>query len=567
MKRFIVIIIALAILAGIAPLAVFADGGKPVEASFNITYDPSMVITTTRLTGREVSKMLKHAVTSIKGTGYYGDDQGWYVYANLYDDISEYTTLGYFEDDIFRNLFNSDEYLTSDKEYYYEINVENTGGYIWDVDNLPTVTVNGSPADVRWRNRDETGDIDVYVKAPLNETGHAVADVKVKPDHAIVQRGTQKQFSLETLGTSSAAEWTVIGAESASTRVSSGGLLTVAANETASFILVKASSAYSPAWAQSQVTLIDELVRIEDVTLDVSDAVVPRGGALDIKATVTGTDVLDLEWSLDGDGMDSGTELTFSGTSARLYVSSNEDEKVLTVTARSVADPTKFAVARITVGPGVPIPSSINVEYNAAQVALTTATTGREATQALRDSLISVHGTGSYLPGETWYVYCNAYAGDGTYTCVGFFDEYDDFVTLNDSDEPLSADVQYYLWFNIEDCSGCEWDVDNLPTVTINGAEADIIRWRTQDRNGDIDVFIKVSVGPPSFVKGDLDKDGEITVADALAALRIAAKLAPETAASVEIGDTDGDGHVTVSDALAILRVAAKLASPGSLQK
>ena len=62
-----------------------------------------------------------------------------------------------------------------------------------------------------------------------------------------------------------------------------------------------------------------------------------------------------------------------------------------------------------------------------------------------------------------------------------------------------------------------------------------------------------------TFLKGDLDFDGEITVADALKALRIAAKLADETAESIMIGDADGDGAVTVSDALKILRVAAKL--------
>ena len=61
------------------------------------------------------------------------------------------------------------------------------------------------------------------------------------------------------------------------------------------------------------------------------------------------------------------------------------------------------------------------------------------------------------------------------------------------------------------------------------------------------------------LMKGDFDFDGEITVADALAALRIAAKLAAETPESILIGDVDGDGHVTVADALAILRVAAKL--------
>ncbi len=59
--------------------------------------------------------------------------------------------------------------------------------------------------------------------------------------------------------------------------------------------------------------------------------------------------------------------------------------------------------------------------------------------------------------------------------------------------------------------------------------------------------------------KGDFDFDGKITVADALAALRIAARMAEETAESILIGDIDGDGAVTVADSLAILRVAAKM--------
>lgn len=60
--------------------------------------------------------------------------------------------------------------------------------------------------------------------------------------------------------------------------------------------------------------------------------------------------------------------------------------------------------------------------------------------------------------------------------------------------------------------------------------------------------------------KCDLDNDYEITVADALAALRIAAKLEESTPGFIACCDTDGDGHITVADALAILRVAAKLA-------
>ena len=81
--------------------------------------------------------------------------------------------------------------------------------------------------------------------------------------------------------------------------------------------------------------------------------------------------------------------------------------------------------------------------------------------------------------------------------------------------------------------------------------------------NGDKSVVIRFTINSaePEVKKGDFDNDGEITVTDALTALRIAAKLAPETDLDIAIGDTDDDGHVTVTDALAILRVAAKLAT------
>ena len=59
--------------------------------------------------------------------------------------------------------------------------------------------------------------------------------------------------------------------------------------------------------------------------------------------------------------------------------------------------------------------------------------------------------------------------------------------------------------------------------------------------------------------KGDSDGDGRITVSDALAALRIAAKLVEPTADDFAVLDIDGDGKIAVNDALAVLRVAAKL--------
>ncbi|MBQ9557788.1 MAG: dockerin type I repeat-containing protein [Clostridia bacterium] len=66
---------------------------------------------------------------------------------------------------------------------------------------------------------------------------------------------------------------------------------------------------------------------------------------------------------------------------------------------------------------------------------------------------------------------------------------------------------------------------------------------------------------------GDIDGDGEITVGDALIALRIAARLAEANEDHMRVGDVDYDGEITVGDALLILRVAARLEEQSSLER
>ena len=56
---------------------------------------------------------------------------------------------------------------------------------------------------------------------------------------------------------------------------------------------------------------------------------------------------------------------------------------------------------------------------------------------------------------------------------------------------------------------------------------------------------------------GDMDSDMVITVADALALLRIAAGMSEASELETAIGDLDFDGQITVADSLAVLRTAA----------
>ena len=113
----------------------------------------------------------------------------------------------------------------------------------------------------------------------------------------------------------------------------------------------------------------------------------------------------------------------------------------------------------------------------------------------------------------------------------------------------------------------------NVGTATLNdeavesGIEVtEVGRYTLVVTNGDKTVEISFRiVDEPAGKKGDFDGDGKITVSDALAALRIAAKMVEETADDIAIGDIDADGKITVSDSLAILRVAAKMADEDTL--
>lgn len=63
----------------------------------------------------------------------------------------------------------------------------------------------------------------------------------------------------------------------------------------------------------------------------------------------------------------------------------------------------------------------------------------------------------------------------------------------------------------------------------------------------------------PVFTSGDVDSDGDITVADALLALRYSLGLAKPNTAKKLAADADRNGRITVYDAVQILRYAAKL--------
>jgi hypothetical protein len=64
---------------------------------------------------------------------------------------------------------------------------------------------------------------------------------------------------------------------------------------------------------------------------------------------------------------------------------------------------------------------------------------------------------------------------------------------------------------------------------------------------------------PPEFLPGDVNRDGNVQIDDALLAMRYAMGLIDLTPEQLELAEMDGDGTVTISDALIIMRMAMGL--------
>ena len=560
------ILLVLVMALSLLPVTALAAAETITEVA--ITYDTAIAFPTTRLTGKQVSTALAHAVTCSKS----GDQSGpWYVYMKpnngTYTPVS-YTCLAYKDGTQYRMLDSSDEALNPEREYYFRFNVEDNGSNgVFDTENLPAVTINGAPADdVQWANQRTDGDIYAYQRVYLNETADCAWNVDLDPAVAVVQKGTTKQFTAAAQGTNSSVAWSVIGHQKLGTSMSNTGLLTVAADETATELTVRAYSAINyNVYADATVTVISEAVGISSVSLSPASADTYRSGSQQFIVTVEGTDVHDVEWTLTGSTPMAGHEsdvssISSTGTNyANVAVSEYETASTLTLRATSVRDNSKYAEATVNVLDR-PFIENVAVTYNENAVVLGSTRTGLQITTELMNAVTcSKSGNESGL----WYVYLRtnngAYVPDW-YTCL-VKKNGSNYTELYNSEEALDPLADYYLRFNIENRSGIsEFDPDQLPAVTVNGAPADDVRWAGRRYTGDIYAYKHVAltdvfqlVAQPQSVTAEVGEEVEFYVdfAGAMTYQWMESTDGVSWGGCAESGNTTATLHLTVSAATA----------------
>jgi hypothetical protein len=189
----------------------------------------------------------------------------------------------------------------------------------------------------------------------------AVLSVSVTPETAEVMQGETEQFTAEVVVKDGAAQtitWKVTGGNTGTT-ISASGLLTVAANETATALTVTATSTFDTDKQDEATVTVVLAPAVLSVSVTPKTASVKQGETEQFTATVTVQANADntVTWKVTGGS--TGTTISAAGL---LSVATDETATTLTVTATSTFDTDKHDNATITVVPAGVAIAKIPVE-------------------------------------------------------------------------------------------------------------------------------------------------------------------------------------------------------------
>ncbi|MBR0481734.1 MAG: hypothetical protein IJJ48_04615, partial [Firmicutes bacterium] len=148
----------------------------PIPDLIEIEYDPAgLDLLTSNMTGKEVSSILKNAMYDATST------EGVYIDISS-TCLAKHTGSGMVSYTDFVKLDNDTDPLDPNEEYYFIINLEETGGFVFDPGKLPEVMVNGNYGDaVSWYSDDlidPLGSIDILMKANVVDEGDISAVIQ-----------------------------------------------------------------------------------------------------------------------------------------------------------------------------------------------------------------------------------------------------------------------------------------------------------------------------------------------------------------------------------------------------
>ena len=234
----------------------------------------------------------------------------------------------------------------------------------------------------------------ICLKAFTNDSGEEPSgEITLTPSSAKVERGQSQIFTASVTGLEdSSVNWSISGNASKDTVIDRSGKLTVALDESAKELTVRAeSSADSRVFTTAQVTVLPPKDK-PYITLTPSSVSVAKGTSQAFTASVTGMDDDHVKWSVS----DHTSDKTTIDSTGNLTVALDESASKLTVRAECVADSHVFTTAQVTVLPPK-TKASITLTPSSARVVKGTSQTFTAHVTGLKDSSVnwSISGNAS----------------------------------------------------------------------------------------------------------------------------------------------------------------------------
>lgn len=311
----------------------------------------------------------------------------------------------------------------------------------------------------------------ISIQIPIEiDLSDKVYSVTISNSEINVEKGSAVQFTSDVVYHGSGfggVDWTVEGATSAGTNISSDGLLTIADDETAHSITIKATSVKDSTIFDTRVLTVMDTVSIDSVSIDKVTASVLPNKTIDFTATVVGTDAHDVTWTLTGNNSEN-TTITPNDKNCTLKVGKDEIATELRLRVTSVKDSTKYAESVITILPVSEI-DKLDIRYttNKALVGVKESELYSELLGCLRGKAIS-NGSGidvAKVDNIGLYTFTDADMS-GTKVQVNI-----------DSAFPIKSELYYYLNLVIIPAEGYDFKHDGSTFDTesvkfnINGTE------------------------------------------------------------------------------------------------
>jgi len=506
--KFISFILAILMMAGLLPgQVVYAE--ESIITRVDLTYDAEKIELNTAWTENDVSYRVYE----------YTDEttQGCYLWSGSLKYYNETAKGPYGIGDGTNNINNERKYII---DYYLKLDKEE-GNYDWsdEIKSLtslyPIATAESCPGFEVYVNSVKRTDfyiqysgsgIDIYVPLESASTTPIVTGIDVEGNDVSVEVGGTHTFSASVTGsvTDKSVNWSVEGANSTATSITSAGILTVGNDETAETITVKATSAAdSTKTATKNVTILEQLPTIDKVTVTPSEDVkVGQKGKQQFEVSVEGTQVdKSVTWSVKYQ-YSADTNISQDGL---LTVGRNESATGIEVTATSNQDPSKSESVCVTIVPLVKM-SSIALTYDADILKLNPHYTEGEVDGRANESQgITSDNVSFYAEGIYYY--------NDMYNC---------WYGIGDGNNQVSKDKQYGINYRIYPDSGYDWTDEVLtltnyqPTatsadcpnfeVTINGEKCTDFSIQYDTSYGYIDVWVPIELVQLSMDDVTVDK-------------------------------------------------------------